>query len=169
MAGLWRCFTCWPWPPQDVEPGSSIKPQLATRASTVEDCFRRMAGRPFVVEAKWDGIRIQCHLEPGRVLYVSRRGVEHGEHTDYNVMDAAVRAQVGGGWWVGVGVRAQTGAYVRACVQSLMVQAGLCRRACACVGYDAGSWRLTVECLRLQVNSPRCILDGEMIVWNKAR
>jgi ATP-dependent DNA ligase len=56
-----------------------------------------MAGRPFVVEAKWDGIRIQCHVEPGRVQYISRRGVEHGDHSDYSVMDAAVRAQVGGG------------------------------------------------------------------------
>ncbi len=80
-----------------MEVGCSIKPQLATRASTVDDALRRMSGRAFVVEAKWDGIRIQCHVEPGRVMYISRKGVEHGEHTEFSVMDGAVRAQVGGG------------------------------------------------------------------------
>ena len=41
--------------PQDVEPGSSARPMLATTARTTEYVFSRLKGRPFIVETKFDG------------------------------------------------------------------------------------------------------------------
>lgn len=58
------------------------------------------------------GDRIQLHRNGNDIQYWSRRGIEHGQHTGFSVMDAVVKKQL---------------------------------------------------------KHDRCILDGEMIVWNKAR
>lgn len=49
------------YPRKDVEPGSSIRPQLASRASSPEEAFHKIRSRPFLVEVKFDGERIQVH------------------------------------------------------------------------------------------------------------
>lgn len=47
---------------QDVEPGQCVRPQLASRANDVQDAFRKIGGKSFLVELKFDGERIQVRL-----------------------------------------------------------------------------------------------------------
>ena len=44
---------------QDIEPGSCIRPQLAHRSNSPEDALQRMGGKPFTIEFKFDGERMQ--------------------------------------------------------------------------------------------------------------
>ncbi|KAK9809528.1 hypothetical protein WJX73_008973 [Symbiochloris irregularis] len=74
--------------------------------------FKAMQGRPFVTETKLDGERIQLHRRDGRMWYMSRRAIDHGPRSLFNLMDEVVAQQVA---------------------------------------------------------STECILDGELIVWNRAR
>ncbi|KDD74401.1 hypothetical protein H632_c1341p0, partial [Helicosporidium sp. ATCC 50920] len=49
----------------------------------------------FAIELKLDGERMQVHLhEDGRVQYFSRRGIEHGDKSQYAVLDESVRRSV---------------------------------------------------------------------------
>lgn len=111
----WRC---------DIEPGKPVRPQLARMTLSPASAFKLMhyppkdarAGelRPFILETKFDGERIQVHrLADGRVQYYSRKAIEHGEHSSYNVLDAAMLAAMG--------------------------------------------------------SHEKCILDGELVVWNKKK
>ena len=53
--------------------------------------------RPFLIETKFDGERMQVHRVDDTVLYFSRRGINHGEHSKYGVMDEVVRRALGPG------------------------------------------------------------------------
>ncbi|KAK9834174.1 hypothetical protein WJX81_005346 [Elliptochloris bilobata] len=83
-------------PRQSIQPGSVARAQLARMCSGPEEAFKLMAGRDFIVEAKYDGNRMQVHLldrdEP--IQYYSRRGVEHGAQSNYSVLDEVVKRQV---------------------------------------------------------------------------
>ena len=103
---------------QDFVPGRAIRPQLALGTASPAYAVRRMQGsdgapRPFVVETKFDGERIQIHrTAAGEHLYFSRRAIEHGDRSNYRVFDPVLTAQI---------------------------------------------------------QAPQFILDGEMVVWSKAR
>ncbi|PRW39278.1 dynamin-related GTPase isoform A [Chlorella sorokiniana] len=101
--------------------GVAARPQMASPISSTGWAFEKMHRkgeddervlRPFVLETKFDGERIQVHrCEDGSFKYFSRKAIEHGEHTSYNVADAMIR----------------------------------------------------------QFTTGPCILDGELLVWNKKR
>ena len=59
-------------------------PQLAAVSSGPEDAFKKMAGRPFVMDCKFDGERVQVHKMGGTVKYFSRRGHDHGVKSDFD-------------------------------------------------------------------------------------
>lgn len=40
-------------------PGKPARPQLADSAKSAEEAMKHMKGRPFVVETKFDGERVQ--------------------------------------------------------------------------------------------------------------
>jgi ATP-dependent DNA ligase len=43
---------------KDLKPGLAITPMLASSAHRMEDLFKKMHGKPFVVEIKFDGERM---------------------------------------------------------------------------------------------------------------
>lgn len=108
-----------------IQPGKPIRPQLAVMTTSASSAYKRMCikkeskkilgpPRPFIVETKFDGERIQVHrCQDGRVLYYSRKAIEHGARSNYSIMNEAIKAATG-------------------------------------------------------ENHP-CILDGEMVVWNKTK
>lgn len=58
---LWHPLTytpCYPHPQQDLQAGLAVQPMLASTGGSVEDVYRRMRGKPFVVEIKFDGERM---------------------------------------------------------------------------------------------------------------
>ncbi|KAK9791616.1 hypothetical protein WJX73_000051 [Symbiochloris irregularis] len=97
---------------KDLEVGKPANPQLSKACNDPAAAFKQMQGRPFVTETKLDGERIQLHRRDGRMWYMSRRAIDHGPRSLFNVMDEVVAQQVA---------------------------------------------------------SAECILDGELIVWNRAR
>ena len=42
-----------------MEPGNAARPQLAKSAHSPEAAFKELRGKPFVVEVKFDGERVQ--------------------------------------------------------------------------------------------------------------
>lgn len=91
-------------PRRDLVPGTPIRPQLLQSVHSFERAFQLMhakdngaALRPFVIETKFDGERMQVHVIKGeapKVSYFSRRGIEHGMQSSYAIFDAAILAQV---------------------------------------------------------------------------
>lgn len=98
---------------QDVEPLKNVRPQLARPASGgVEGAFQLMKGKPFLVETKFDGEplmtpahkedpslhfgnpeghlgageRIQVHRKGSQMAFYSRRALEHGTQSSYNIL-----------------------------------------------------------------------------------
>jgi len=55
-----------------VNLGRPIKPQMAERLKTLEEILEKMDGQ-CVAQYKYDGLRIQSHLSPQRVVLFSRR------------------------------------------------------------------------------------------------
>ncbi|KAL4438716.1 hypothetical protein ABPG77_006320 [Micractinium sp. CCAP 211/92] len=106
----------------NLRPGNAVRPQMATAtnsAAWAAEYMARSHGGRFLLETKLDGERMQVHrcrpppgtAGPDTVSYFSRKAIEHGERSNYSVMDEVIR-------------RATPGP---------------------------------------------CILDGELIVWNKKR
>ena len=58
-------------------------PQLAAVSKGPEDAFTKMRGRPFVMDCKFDGERVQVHKIGDTVRYFSRRGHDHGTKSDF--------------------------------------------------------------------------------------
>eukprot|EP00775_Hariotina_reticulata_P009828 gene9828-9986_t len=77
-----------------ADPSTHIMRKLCARASTVEEAYERLKGRPFAVEVKIDGNRLQVHKVPGSVLYYSRRGREHGDLSSFNVLETVINTQL---------------------------------------------------------------------------
>ncbi|GAQ80116.1 ATP-dependent DNA ligase [Klebsormidium nitens] len=93
---------------QDIEIGKAVRPQLAARVNTVEQAMKKMRGRPVVVECKFDGERIQCHIDGTQLNFFSRNFNDHAEIYRGAIGDDIIK----------------------------------------------------------QTKSSRCILDGEIVVWN---
>ncbi|KAL6769116.1 LIG4 [Auxenochlorella protothecoides x Auxenochlorella symbiontica] len=85
-----------------IIPGRAVRPQLALGTGSVEYAFKRMQtkqglARPFLLETKFDGERIQVHRDGNGVYsYFSRRGIEHGQHSRYSAFDPVLRRQLPG-------------------------------------------------------------------------
>ncbi len=81
----------------DVCLGSPAMPQLAAVSTGPEDAFKKMKGRPFSMDCKFDGERMQVHVVSSDVVrYFSRRGHEHGAKSDFNQLDPLIQASVRG-------------------------------------------------------------------------
>ncbi|GLC37312.1 hypothetical protein PLESTM_000567400 [Pleodorina starrii] len=79
---------------KDVVPGQPAKPQLADRCDGgVAVAARRMRGKRFVVEVKFDGERMQVHRTgPDSFNFFSRRGLDHGSKREFSVLGPALGA-----------------------------------------------------------------------------
>ncbi|GLI63887.1 hypothetical protein VaNZ11_007004 [Volvox africanus] len=77
---------------KDVVPGQPAKPQLADRCDGgVVVAAKRMRGKRFVVEVKFDGERMQVHRAgPDSFNFFSRRGLDHGFKRDFTVLGPAL-------------------------------------------------------------------------------
>jgi DNA ligase 4 len=86
-----------------IEPGKPISPQLARAVLSPEIAYKKMHDtqgslRPYIIETKFDGERIQVHVcDDGSICYFSRRAIDHGKRSSYSVMDSAIRAALGEG------------------------------------------------------------------------
>eukprot|EP00884_Botryococcus_braunii_P018365 jgi/Botrbrau1/5211/Bobra.0172s0075.1 len=80
--------------PRGIEVGSCVRTHQPSMSTSTADAFRRMKGRPFLLEVKIDGWRMQVHRRGTEVQFWSRRGVEHGQHSGYHILGSLVRAQV---------------------------------------------------------------------------
>ena len=97
---------------QDLEPGSLVKAMMASRARGCAKAFEAMRNRPFVIETKFDGERIQVHRTDANAFrYFTRNNNDFGPR-GYSALDRLFRA-------------------------------------------------------RLKPSKTRCVLDGELVVWNK--
>mmetsp|Transcript_20380 Transcript_20380/g.61402 ORF Transcript_20380/g.61402 Transcript_20380/m.61402 type:complete len:1176 (-) Transcript_20380:177-3704(-) len=74
--------------------GVSAKPQLASVATSAEYAFSKMGARPFVCETKVDGERMQLHRDGNTVRYFSRNGHDHGDKSDYGVLNEMAHRQL---------------------------------------------------------------------------
>ncbi|GLC67576.1 hypothetical protein PLESTF_000576000 [Pleodorina starrii] len=139
------------WRRRDVEPGLNVAPQLADRVGggpqAAAGC---MSGRPFLVETKFDGWRIQLHVTGdaagggGAIRYFSRNVKDHGPRSSFCVLDDAI-------------------------AQFLRPEAT--GQPAAPGGSGAGARSAAAPGAEPQPRGclPRVVLDGEMLVWNKTR
>ncbi|KAK9838672.1 hypothetical protein WJX74_001090 [Apatococcus lobatus] len=75
------------YPRKDVEPLKNVRPQLAkSGVASVEQAFQLMRGKPFLVETKFDGERIQVHRKGSQMAFFSRNALEHGMKSSYDIL-----------------------------------------------------------------------------------
>ncbi|EFN52891.1 hypothetical protein CHLNCDRAFT_138420 [Chlorella variabilis] len=81
-----------------IQPGKAVRPQLLKMTGSVKWAFSKAMHdedgklKEFVVEMKLDGERIQVHRGPrDEISYFSRRAIEHGEKSNYSVVDDMIR------------------------------------------------------------------------------
>ncbi|PNH08890.1 DNA ligase 4 [Tetrabaena socialis] len=150
------------WKRTAVEPGLVVSPQLATQCRATEDAVRRMKGRSFVVETKFDGWRIQVHSTgrgPGSGLhYFSRRCKDHGVRSGFDVLDAALAHFL---------TPAPPAAAAAAAAEAAVT--GGVGVAVAAAGAGGAVAAAVAGSAAVAARPTRVVLDGEMYVWNKRR
>ena len=103
---------------QDLEPGALVKAMMASRAHGCAKAFEAMRDRPFVIETKFDGERIQVHRTDANspLRYFTRNNNDFGPR-GYDVLDRLFRAQLKpsrrgacstASWWCGTRATACT-------------------------------------------------------------
>ena len=80
---------------QDLEPGALVKAMMASRAHGCAKAFEAMRDRPFVIETKFDGERIQVHRTDANspLRYFTRNNNDFGPR-GYDVLDRLFRARL---------------------------------------------------------------------------
>ena len=80
---------------QDLEPGSLVKAMMASRARGCAQAFEAMRhGRPFAIETKFDGERIQVHrVDENTFHYFTRNNNDFGPR-GYDALDRLFRARL---------------------------------------------------------------------------
>jgi DNA ligase-4 len=80
---------------QDLEPGALVKAMMASRAHGCAKAFEAMRDRPFVIETKFDGERIQVHRTDATspLRYFTRNNNDFGPR-GYDVLDRLFRARL---------------------------------------------------------------------------
>jgi len=80
---------------QDLEPGSLVKAMMASRAHGCAKAFEAMRDRPFVIETKFDGERIQVHRVDANspLRYFTRNNNDFGPR-GYDCLDRLFRARL---------------------------------------------------------------------------
>ncbi|CAH9140878.1 unnamed protein product [Cuscuta epithymum] len=65
---------------QDIEVGKAVRPQLALKANSPADAWKKLHGKEVVAECKFDGDRIQIHKNKAEVHFFSRNFLDHQEY-----------------------------------------------------------------------------------------
>ena len=109
---------------QDVVVGKPVRPQLAKAAKDPQEALDGMKGKPFLLETKFDGVETADHFFPGIacmcrspicvmqygcchagermqvhrngdvIQWFSRKGIDHGVQSDYNVLNPLVKERL---------------------------------------------------------------------------
>ena len=57
---------------QNIKAGACVRSMVASRASSIEDVLKKMGGRDYVIEKKFDGCRLQIHVNGDYVNMFTR-------------------------------------------------------------------------------------------------
>jgi DNA ligase 4 len=146
----------------DIIPGKVVNPQLASTTYSASLAIQKlrlyekerlggdaaatamaaMEKLSFLIETKFDGERIQVHRVGNTIQYFSRNAIEHGQKSSYTLLDDAIIAATGG----------------RVSEEELAAGAAAGKKK---GGGSGGGPGCSFEF--------DCVLDGELIVWNKRR